>query len=132
MKKRRGASHQNIESIISNGVEIKGELNSKGSIRIDGNLEGTMNVKGDLILGEKGFLKGEINAENMIVAGKIEGNVIANSRLEITSAGSITGDVTCNILIVEEEGILDGKSKMGKPGDKKDKGKLTEMKRSKA
>ncbi|NLB89344.1 MAG: polymer-forming cytoskeletal protein, partial [Syntrophomonadaceae bacterium] len=91
MKKRRENNYQNIESFIAQGVEVVGELNSKGSIRIDGYLEGKINVQGDIILGEKGHVKGEVKAENMIVAGKIEGNVNTKGRLEITSTGLLLG-----------------------------------------
>lgn len=123
MKKRRDNNYQNIESIISTGVEIKGEINSKGSIRIDGNVEGKINVQGDVILGEKGHIKGEIKAENMILAGKVEGNINTKGRLEISSTGVLLGDIMCSVLTIEEGGILDGNTKMAKTSEKSDTGK---------
>ncbi|HZK42864.1 MAG TPA: polymer-forming cytoskeletal protein [Syntrophomonadaceae bacterium] len=120
MKRRRNGDYKNIESIISNGVEIKGELNSKGSIRIDGFLDGKMNVQGDIILGDKGHIKGEVKAENIIIAGKIEGNVSVKKRLEIATTGNLSGDVSCSILTIEEGGILNGNSSMDKIGGKPD------------
>lgn len=124
MKKRRDNNYQNIESIISTGVEVKGEINSKGSIRIDGNVDGKINVQGDIILGEKGHVKGEIKAENMILAGKVEGNVNTKGRLEISSTGVLLGDINCSVLTIEEGGILDGTSKMAKSGEKSDNSKV--------
>lgn len=109
-KKQR--SFQNIESIISPGVEIKGNIASQGSIRIDGYVEGNLNIKGDLILGEKGKIKGEVKAENIIVAGKVEGRATAGTRLEIAATGSITGDINATTLIIDEGGLLDGNSRM--------------------
>jgi cytoskeletal protein CcmA (bactofilin family) len=109
-KKQR--SFQNIESIISPGVEIKGDISSQGSIRIDGYVEGNLNIKGDLILGEKGKIKGEVKAENIIVAGKVEGRASAGTRFEIAATGAITGDINATTLIVEEGGLLDGNSRM--------------------
>lgn len=116
--KRRENKYQNIESFIANGVELIGELNSKGSIRIDGYLEGKINVLGDIILGEKGHIKGEVKAENIIVAGKIEGNVNSKGKLEITSTGVLLGDIVCSVLTIEEGGVLDGTSKMKKAEEK--------------
>lgn len=109
-KKQR--SFQNIESIISPGVEIKGNITSQGSIRIDGYVEGNLNIKGDLILGENGKLKGEVKAENIIVAGKVEGTASAGTRLEIAASGAITGDINATTLIIDEGGLLDGNSRM--------------------
>lgn len=132
MKKRRHSNYQDIESVISSGVEIKGEIISKGSIRVDGNIEGKMDILGDIILGEKGYIKGEIKTENMIVAGKVEGNVNAKNRLEIMGSGILLGDISCSVLIIEEGGVLEGNSKMNKGKEKSEISKLTDIKKNKA
>lgn len=128
--KKRLEKHQNIESFIANGVELKGELNSKGSIRLDGLVEGKINIQGDLIVGEKGFIKGEVRAESMVLAGKVEGNINTKGRLEITASGSLLGDVVCSVLIIQEGATLDGHSKMSKIGEKIEASKLTEFKKN--
>ena len=112
MLRKKDRSFQNIESLISSGVEIKGDITSQGSIRIDGQVEGNLNIKGDLILGEKGKIKGEVKAENIIIAGKLEGRAIAGTRFEIAATGAITGDITAATLIIDEGGLLDGNSRM--------------------
>lgn len=115
-KKQR--SFQNIESLISPGVEIKGNITSQGSIRIDGYVEGNLNIKGDLILGEKGKIKGEVKAENIIIAGKIEGRASAGTRLEIAATGAISGDINATTLIIDEGGLLDGNSRMTRDNER--------------
>ena len=105
---------QGIESLISQGVEIKGQIFAQGSMRIDGSIEGQLDVKGDILIGEKGKVKGGVKAENIILGGKIEGDVIARGRFELTSTGSINGDVACATITVEEGGLLDGNFKMAK------------------
>ncbi len=132
MKKRRTNNYQDIESIISSGVELKGELSSKGSTRIDGYMEGKININGDLVLGETGFAKGELKADNMLIAGKVEGDVIVSNRLEITGTGSILGNASCLMLVIEEGGILDGVSKMGKPKNKAEVSNITDIKKNQA
>ncbi len=109
---------QSIESLISHGVQVKGEIRSSGSIRIDGNVEGKVDVKGDLIVGEKGRIKGEILVDNLVLAGRIEGNIEAKGRLEITATGSIMGDASCSLISIEEGGFIDGTSKMIRPQEK--------------
>ena len=105
--RKKDRSFQNIESLISSGVEIKGDINSQGSIRIDGQVEGNLNIKGDLILGEKGKIKGEVKADNIIIAGKLEGKATAGNRFE-----AVTGDINATTLIIDEGGLLDGNSRM--------------------
>ena len=82
MIKKKERSFQSIESLIASGVEIKGDIVSQGSIRIDGYVEGNLNIKGDLILGEKGKLKGDIKAQNIMIAGRLEGKANAGARLK--------------------------------------------------
>lgn len=105
---------QGIESLISHGVEIKGQVFAQGSMRVDGKIEGQLDIKGDLFIGEKGQIKGGVKVENIILGGKIEGDVLARGRFEITSTGIMNGDVTCSTLTIEEGGLLDGTSKMTK------------------
>lgn len=116
--RKKDNNHQNIESFISQGVEIKGDIISQGSIRIDGSVDGKLNIKGDLIVGEKGKVKGEVITGNLILAGKIEGNATSTGRFEITATGTMTGDVSSTILTIEEGGMLEGTSKMGRQQDK--------------
>lgn len=112
MLKRKNSPYENIESLIAVGMKIKGEITSQGSVRIDGNVEGKLTVAGDLVLGEKGAIQGEAQANNIILAGKMVGNVSAVERLDITATGSVTGDVSCRVITIEEGGILEGTTRM--------------------
>lgn len=112
MLKRKENHFQNVESLIGEGVVIKGNITSQGSIRVDGYIEGKLEVKGDLVVGEKGHIKGEMTTENLVLSGKLEGSVISNQRCQINETGIILGDVTCKILSIEEGGTLQGASKM--------------------
>lgn len=104
--------NENIKSFIAEGVEFKGQLYSKGSLRLDGIVDGIMNVEGDLIIGPTGFSKGEVKAGNIILGGKMDGNLSASGRLEITSTGQLYGDIKCNVITIEEGGILEGSTRM--------------------
>ena len=115
--RKKERSFQGIESLIASGVEVKGDIVSQGSIRIDGYVEGNLNIKGDLILGEKGKLKGEAKAQNIMIAGGLEGKANAGTRLEIAATGAIIGDINAAILIIDEGGLLDGNSRMARAKD---------------
>jgi len=104
--------NDNIKTFIAEGVEFKGQIQSKGSIRVDGTVDGVIDVQGDLIIGPTGLLKGEVRAGNIILAGKLDGNPTVSGKVEITSTGQLNGDVKCSVIIIEEGGLLEGNTKM--------------------
>lgn len=110
--KNKKAPYEGIETVISEKVFFNGDFKSDGSVRIDGGIEGQLDIKGDLVLGDKGTVKGDIIATNILVSGTVEGTVLAKGRLEIAPTGSIKGGVQCKSLIVEEGGIIQGNCKM--------------------
>lgn len=122
---RKAKTYENIASVIAEGVEIKGDISAQNSMRIDGSVEGKLNIKGDLVVGERGKIKGEVKVANVIVAGKIEGNVVATGRLEITPTGNMGGDISCSIITIEEGGILEGSSRMSRPKERSETERLS-------
>lgn len=116
--RRKARTYENIASVIAEGVDIKGDINAQNSMRIDGSVEGKLNIKGDLVVGERGRIKGEVKVANIILAGKVEGNVAATGRLEITATGNMNGDISCSVMTIEEGGILEGSSRMSRQKEK--------------
>lgn len=106
-------NNEKLESFIGANSSFKGDIKTKGTIRIDGNMEG--NVDSDwLIVGEKGILKGDVRANGVIVGGKIEGMVTAREIIEIKGKGEISGDINTPKLSVSEGAILNGKVTMNR------------------
>jgi len=100
-----------VETFIGGNSTFKGEINTSGTIRIDGTLEG--NVISDwVVLGEKGIIKGDITSSGIIVGGRIEGNVKAKDIIEIKSKGKIIGDIQTPKLTIMEGGIIEGRTTM--------------------
>ena len=107
-----------IETIIGNNTVIKGEINGSSNLRVDGLVEGGVNVSGCVIVGENGRIKGDVAADEMIISGSVEGNVTTNNCLSIYSTGQLTGDVKAGSLKIEEGGSFQGRSEMNfKPAD---------------
>ena len=101
-----------IISLIGEGCELEGTLKlTEGVSRIDGKLLGVVEGNGALILGEKGYIKGEVKVESVHVYGKVEGNITCNE-LSIYSTGSVIGDIRTKILSVERGGKFNGKCDM--------------------
>ena len=106
---------EKLESFVGMNSHFKGDVKSKGTLRIDGTLEG--NVEADwLVLGEKANLRGDAAARGIIVGGRIEGNVTAREILEIRSKGQVLGDITVAKLVVSEGGMLVGRTSMNREG----------------
>ncbi|MFH0886817.1 MAG: polymer-forming cytoskeletal protein, partial [bacterium] len=101
-----------INSIVGESAQIKGDVNSKGSLRISGEIEGNINAQGDILVGEKGRVKGDIIGRKVIVAGEVMGNIDAANGLEITRTGKVYGDISGDKLVVDEGAIYQGKVKM--------------------
>ena len=108
---------EKLESFIGANSAFKGNIETKGTLRIDGKLEG--NVQADwVILGEKSSVKGDITARGIIVGGSTDGNLIAKEIIEIKSKGRVTGDTVTTKLTISEGGIFDGRSTMARDESK--------------
>ncbi len=102
---------EKLESFVGVNSNFKGDIKSKGTLRIDGAVEG--NIEADwLILGEKAALRGGVTARGIIVGGRIEGNISASEIIEIKSKGQVIGDISASKLTISEGGILEGRSTM--------------------
>lgn len=100
---------------IGKQMKITGTLASDGNLTFDGILEkGTIRIGGSLTVGPEAFIKGEVEAQKLIVNGAIEGNVMVKEDLEIGASGKISGDITVyGNLIVTKGGVFNGKCTMG-------------------
>jgi len=96
---------------IGQGVTIDGRITSNQDIRIDGHVQGTIEVgQHELVLGAGAELKGDVKARSVLVGGKLEGNVAATERIQVQSTGVLLGDVVTPRLIIQDGGLLRGKA----------------------
>lgn len=109
-KDKQNSSANDIETIVGENTEIEGTINATGSLRIDGKLTGKLKTQGDVVVGENGVLKADIEAKNVTVAGSVNGDVVADGKLVIVSTGKLIGDIKITNLIIEDGAIFKGKS----------------------
>ena len=88
-------------NLVGLGTEINGDINSNGDLRLDGILIGNLNVKGKVVVGETGKIKGEITCKNSDISGTIEGKVTVQELLSIKSTARINGDLFVGKLAIE-------------------------------
>jgi cytoskeletal protein CcmA (bactofilin family) len=102
---------QKLDVIIGVDSTFWGELTSKGTVRIDGTLEG--NVTADcVIIGEKGVITGDAAIRQMIIGGRVVGNIRAVDSVDIQHKGAVCGDISSARLTIAEGGAFDGRSTM--------------------
>jgi cytoskeletal protein CcmA (bactofilin family) len=103
--------NEQLESFIGSGTEFQGELNVKGTLRVEGKLDGKVNAA-FVILGETGVIKGEVSAKKIIIGGKIEGNLRIQEIVEIKATGKVLGDIFTKKISITEGAKVNGKIEM--------------------
>ena len=109
-KSPREAAPIVAETVLSNQIKLEGRLQSTSNIRFDGEMLGDLTTEGDMSVGEHGRVKGNVSGRNVVVGGTIQGNVSTTGRLEILATGKVYGDIIVGSLIIDEGGILRGRS----------------------
>ncbi|MGD0508979.1 MAG: polymer-forming cytoskeletal protein [Terriglobales bacterium] len=105
---------------IGRSVVIKGEITGAEALFIDGRIEGTINFPDNRVtIGRNGNVAANITAKEVVIMGKVQGNVEAADRLDIRSEGVLSGDVITHRISVEEGAILKGGVEVRNP-EKKD------------
>jgi cytoskeletal protein CcmA (bactofilin family) len=100
-------------TIIAKGVVLKGDLETLGTIRLEGKIYGNLRSKGKAILGDTAYVEGNILAQSAEVAGEVKGTLEISEILTLKSSAVINGDINCNKLIVEQGATFNGKCQMG-------------------
>jgi cytoskeletal protein CcmA (bactofilin family) len=106
-EKRREFDEDKITGFFDKETEIKGDLNFKGSFRIDGRFKGNINSESVLVVGENGRIEADIKVGTVIIDGEIKGNIQARERVEIHSKGRVIGTILTPKLVVEEGAFLE-------------------------
>lgn len=100
-----------IETMVGANTGFKGDLRSSGGVRIDGDFEGTIDIAGNLIVGESAKVVADISAHNVQIQGTVQGDVTAR-RLEILDTGKLWGNIAVDSFVLDDGGFFRGQSKM--------------------
>jgi cytoskeletal protein CcmA (bactofilin family) len=106
------------QATIGKSLVVKGEVTGSESLYIDGKVEGAINLPGNRVtVGRNGQVSANINAREIVVLGKVRGNMTASDRVDIRSEGSLTGDVTAQRISIEDGAFFKGGIDIRKPGN---------------
>ena len=107
------------QASISKGLSIKGEITGTESLFIDGKIEGSINIPGNRVtVGKNGVVNASISAREIVVLGKLKGNVTATDRVDIRAEGALTGDVAAARISIEDGAFFKGGIDIRKPDAK--------------
>jgi cytoskeletal protein CcmA (bactofilin family) len=107
------------QATIGKSLVIKGEVSGSESLYIDGRVEGSINLAGNRVtVGRNGVVSANINAREIVVLGKVRGNLTASDRVDIRSDGSLTGDVVAARISIEDGAFFKGGIDIRKAGQK--------------
>ena len=107
------------QATIGKSLVIKGEVSGSESLYIDGKVEGSINLSGNRVtIGRNGVVAANISAREIVVLGKVRGNLTASDRVDIRSDGSLTGDVVAARISIEDGAFFKGGIDIRKAGSK--------------
>jgi len=102
-----------LNSILGQGCKVKGEIELKGTIRVDGEFDGKIQCPDTLIVGKSGVVKADVNVKNAVIGGKIIGNINATNKIELQTGSHVEGDIATTRLVIDEGVFFEGNCKMG-------------------
>jgi len=102
---------QSIETTIGPNTHVKGDVQGDGGLRVEGIIEGNVNITGNLVVTESAKILAEVKANNISIAGAVRGDVHAN-RVEILETGRVWGDLNIKSLLINEGAYLSGQTVM--------------------
>ena len=99
-------------NIISKGTEIQGDISSLGDMRIEGIVNGALQCKARIVIGDSGEVRGNITANDAVISGKVIGNVMVNEFLFLKGTAKIFGDLVVGKIVVENGAEFNGSCRM--------------------
>lgn len=99
-------------NIITTGTTIKGDIVATGDFRLDGTLEGNIQLNGKLVVGDSGLVHGNVLCQNANIIGTVNGNISVKELLSLHTSARVKGDILINKLSIEPGAVFTGKCRM--------------------
>ena len=100
-----------FDTVLGTNCTMEGLLRSHANVRLDGTFTGTLEIEGNVLVGETAKITADINAKNVSIAGAVHGNV-SGKKVQLLRTGRIWGDIHATALTTEEGAFIDGKITM--------------------
>jgi cytoskeletal protein CcmA (bactofilin family) len=101
-----------LDTVVGPETSVTGDFRVTGSVRLDGQVEGRMDVTETLVTGPRSLLKGEVHCRDAVIAGKIEGDIFATEGVELQTGAQVFGDITSKGLVIQPDCVFQGNCSM--------------------
>jgi len=99
-------------SVLSEKIKIEGEIQGDEDLNVECHFKGSIKLTGNIFISQSGVVEADIEADTVVIQGKISGNVIARKQLVIQSSGQLIGDCTAKSIDIKEGAVFDGRLNM--------------------
>ena len=99
------------ETVIGAHTSLNGEFKAQANVRIDGSFEGSLDIEGNVLIGETAHIMADIHGKNISIAGAVRGNV-SGTKVQLMRTGRVWGDISASSLSTEDGAYIDGKVTM--------------------
>lgn len=110
----KGEYEDQYPNMISQGTNLKGDVVFEEGVMLDGRVEGTITVKGALLVGERAEIKAGISATSVEIRGTVRGSIHCDGLLALAHTAKLSGDIQTVMMSMEEGAIINGKVNMQK------------------
>lgn len=97
-----------VITIVGPEAYFHGVITVRGSLRVEGEVEGSIHEANTVIVGDNGRIQGDIAAEHVVIGGTVRGDIVATVELEIIAGGKVTGNIRTAKLMIEEGAVFEG------------------------
>jgi cytoskeletal protein CcmA (bactofilin family) len=104
------------QSLIQEGMNVRGDMKAEGDVRLDGALEGSLVSKSRIIIGGTGVIHADLEAAEVLVMGKVHGKIVGHRRVELRKGAHVEGDMSTQALVIEEGVFFQGLCQMTTAG----------------
>lgn len=102
-------------SLLDTGISLTGDVDTTGSLRIDGRMEGSVRRADIVVVGAGATVSGDVHAREVIIGGTLNGSVHASERVELQATAIVTGDIVTQSVLMQEGGVVNGRVLMRPP-----------------
>lgn len=99
-------------SVVSRDIVVEGEIQGSENLAVDGRVKGLLKVDGDVLIGETGVVEADIEADNLVVKGRVAGDVTVRNTLEVHPGGELYGSIRARLIHIREGAVFEGRSQM--------------------
>jgi len=106
-----------LDTVIGPETSVRGDIRVAGGVRLDGQVEGRMDVSETLVTGPRSLLKGELHCRAAVIAGRIEGDIYAADSVELQTGAQVFGNISSRGLVIQPDCLFQGNCSMVQAGE---------------